>query len=719
MSDKHGFPAKLLTSLILSSIFAVGAKVSLADEPVDLGTIQVTGSGVAGDPESAPYQAPTQAPLDATQPQSNISQHYIQHNAAATANYTDIVHISPSVSDVDPNGPGLMESQGLTMRGFVDGQYNVTFDGIPWGDSNDFTHHSTSYFMPQDIGQIAVHRGPGDASTIGYATFGGTIALSSKDPAAQNAISPYLTLGSFHTSVAGLEYDSGAPKKQGDATAFFDYKQVASDGYLNDAGLHRNNWFFKLLKPIGDNTVLSVVAMQQDLHQNVSLGATQAQIEQFGPTYALNSDPTSQSYYGYNYDDIKSDFEYVGLTSNLGGLKVDNKLYTYGYNHKGFNGADPNGETPNGTFYSATDVPGQKMEMVYRSGGDILRLSQLMGPGELNYGLWVDNQDNTRWQYEIDFTNGGALNPPTSASIDRLMRDNLLTAQPYAEYAWKLTDALTITPGLKYTYFRRTLHATVNQGPVGGPLEYSQSWEKALPALTAHYALNRNWATYAQVAQGFLAPNLNVFYTGDPSASQVDPEQTTNTQLGTTWKSSRLTASGDVYYIDFNNKVESRTIAGTKVFFNNGGAIYQGVEGEATYYVGQGFSLYGNASFNSAREKDTNLWLPNAPKSTAAAGVIYNSGPYYASVLDKYVGSRFGDTGETQPLAGYSVANLALDYTVGEIGAVKNAKVGFQVNNLLNNTDIYALAGYTGGANTPLYWTIPARNYALTLAASF
>ncbi len=718
MSNTPGFTVKLLTRLILGTIFVAGGRAALAQDPVNLGTIQVTGSGISNDQASAPYQAPTQAPLSATEPQSDISQQYIQQNVAATANYTDIVQISPSVVDVDPNGPGLMESQGLSMRGFQDGQYNVTFDGIPWGDSNDFTHHSTSYFMPQDIGGINVKRGPGNASNIGYATFGGTIALTSKEPLANNALTPYLTIGSFNTTIEGLEYDSGAPKNQNDATAFMDYKQVDSNGYLNYAGQKRNNWFFKLLKPISDSSVLSVVAMQQDLHQNTSIGATQAQINQYGPTFALNANPSSQAYYGYNYDDIKSDFEYIGLASNLGSVKLDNKLYTYGYNHHGFNGEDPNGETPNGTFYSPSDVPGQKMAMIYRSGGDILRLTQALGSGDLKYGMWLDNQRNTRWQYEIDASNGGALNPPNATATDRDMYDTLLTMQPYVEYAWKITDALTLTPGLKYSYFRRSINANVNQGS-GGPLDYSQSWTKALPALTAHYTINRNWATYAQVAEGFLAPNLNIFYTTNPAASSVNPEQTTNTQLGTTWKSDRLTTSGDLYYIDFNNKIASRTIAGTTIFFNEGGAIYQGAEGEATYYVGQGFSLYGNLSYNSAKEKTTNLTLPNAPKTTGAAGVIYNSGSYYASLLDKYVGSRYGDTGETQPLSSYSVANLALNYKMSNMGALKDAKVGFLVNNLANKTDIYALAGYTGGANTPLYWTLPGRNYELTLAASF
>ena len=47
-----------------------------AEQPVDLGAVGTTGTGIATpaeDPASATYQAPTQASLTATQPQSTAS----------------------------------------------------------------------------------------------------------------------------------------------------------------------------------------------------------------------------------------------------------------------------------------------------------------------------------------------------------------------------------------------------------------------------------------------------------------------------------------------------------------------------------------------------------------------------------------------------------------------------------------------------------------------
>ena len=69
---------------------------------------------------------------------------------------------------ISVNGPGLGETK-LTMRGLPDGQFNITWDGIPFGDTNGPTHHSTAYFPASVIGRVEVERGPGNASNLGQA----------------------------------------------------------------------------------------------------------------------------------------------------------------------------------------------------------------------------------------------------------------------------------------------------------------------------------------------------------------------------------------------------------------------------------------------------------------------------------------------------------------------------------------------------------------------
>ena len=711
------------------SILLLPWQAARADDPgTPLPTVVV--SGAVDNKESAVTQAPTLAPLDVSEPTSVLSQYYIDNNIAPSANYDDVMKIAPSVYAVSPNGPGLAEAQVLSIRGFNDGFFNVTFDGIPWGDSNDFTHHSTSYYMAHDLGSIAVDRGPGTAATLGNATFGGTVAVNSKNPLAQMTVTPYASFGSFNTQLIGGEFDTGTLEKYNGAAGFIDAESLSSDGYLNNLGIDRKNVFTKFAVPVGDSTIVTFVGMYNDVTQYISLGATAAQIAQFGPTYALSRDPTNQNYYGYNNDHIHDDFEYVDVASKLGaGWTLHNKAYTYAYYHTGENGSDPNGETPNGTSYGANDVPGQLLINNYRSWGDTLKLEGDFGAGVLSTGLWFDRQLNLRGLTEVDYTLGGALDPAVgNGGVDRALHQVLVTLQPFVQFDWKPLPGLTLSPGVRYDHFERSVDAQVDVKS-GYAESYNNTYSATLPSLLVHYDLSSSWAAYAQAAKGFLAPNENFFNFNktsptaiSPASTNLSPEQSWNYQLGTSWQTPRLSASADVYYINFANLIGSTTNAGNVLYFNQGGVIYKGIEAEATAYVGMGFSLYANGSLNSAKDKGEDLqnpgqWVADAPKSTAALGVIYNREEWYASLIDKYVGTRYGDVGQAIPLAAYSTLDGALGYTVGgqSLGWLHGASIKLAFNNLLDSHKIYALAGYTGGAGTPLYWTIPGRSVFATL----
>jgi iron complex outermembrane receptor protein len=679
--------------------------------------------------------APTQGSLVATQPQSIIGSTFIQENIPPTGDYTDAIAISPSTYTIAPNGSGLMETSIVSIRGFQDGQFNVTFDGIPWGDSNDFTHHSTSYFTNQDTSSVTVDRGPGTAGTLGDATFGGTVSVESINPSNTFNIHPYISFGSWDTAVEGARIDTGTLNSSG-TTAVINVQNGSSDGYLTDAGQRRQNVFLKLVQPLGDNTTLTFGGMWNKINQYVPLGATKAQIAEFGPNYALNDNPNSQSYYRYNNDQISTYMAYVGLHSEFDGWTIDNKAYIYEYDHFGFNGLDPNGETPNGTFCNAKgndclypdNVPGQHMRNWYQSLGDIFRVSKEIGPGELRTGAWFDHQDNLRWQYEFDDTlnlpalnTTGAPTKGTDLPIDRVMTDSLRTIQPFVEYQWNITDQAYLVGGVKYEDFLRDLDATYNQ-KTGTPLSYSKDWSATLPSAAFHYAFTSDWTAYAQWAKGFLAPNLNLLYNSSPAITDaaLQPEKTTNIQLGTTWTNDRLTLSGDVYKINFNNFIQSQKIGVNTVYYNGGGVHYKGVELEGTYMVGGGFSIYANGSLNRAIQTLSNTWNPNTPDKTAALGLIYTNGGVYASLMDKFVGKTYytANNNDDTVIGGYAVTNFTASYKFDpHMAGVKDFKIGIQLNNLFNNTHIDALAGTTVADSTPLFWTIPARNFNFTVSA--
>jgi iron complex outermembrane receptor protein len=306
----------------------------------------------------------------------------------------------------------------------------------------------------------------------------------------------------------------------------------------------------------------------------------------------------------------------------------------------------------------------------------------------------------------------------------------LFTRQVYAQYLWHIVPGLDMTAGDKYVNFQRVIVAPVNQG-TQLPLDYSQTWTRNLPSADLHYKIMDNWSAYAQYSKGFLAPNLNVLYVDDPGKNTLKPEGTTNVQIGTTWVGQGLTVSADAYTINFSNLIAPfyTVFNGEEVkqFQNLGGVKYKGVELEGTYVVGMGFSVYANASYNIARLTTDDSWVPLTPNRLSAIGLLYRGGPWQGSLIEKYVGRRYGDAEDAYPLGGYGTADAAVNYFFGPWGgAVKNAKVGVTMENITDRKSIYFLDGYSAGATprgyingNPMFFTLPGRSVQLNLSANF
>ncbi len=131
---------------------------------------------------------------------------------------------------MNPNGIGL--GQGKTFfRGFQDGQYTITFDGIPFEDTNSPTHHSWASFPSQWISSTDFDRSPGSVSEFGPTNFGGSINLKSPELQADPDIRGTFSYGSFNTRLYQIDFDSGlfGPGKKN--AILGDINQMTSDGY--------------------------------------------------------------------------------------------------------------------------------------------------------------------------------------------------------------------------------------------------------------------------------------------------------------------------------------------------------------------------------------------------------------------------------------------------------------------------------------------------------
>ncbi len=685
-------------------------------EPTKIETIIVTAKNGAyrdGDKGTVSALAPTQASLEATQPQSIITREFIESSVAPTAEYSRVVNVAPSMSGDAANGPGLSETK-TSMRGFSDDQYNITFDGIPWGDTNNPAHHSTSFFPASVIGGAVVDRGPGNASNLGFATFGGTIALFSKKPLDTHAVSVFGSAGTWNTVLFGASLETGKIADWDNATVQLNFQHLQSDGYLTLNKISSDNMTGKYQRKVGESSLLTLFTSVNKIkytQPDNNNGPTLDQVAKFGKNFSLNDDPTSFNYRGFNYTAKDTDFEYINLKTQWDdSWSTEAKIYTYSYNNQTISSTDPTGLTAPGTKIGGAgnkNIPGIDKQNKYRVYGGIFNTAKQFTAGQLRFGTWIEHSDTDRHQYDLDLSLGNIRDPretkPTPVTFPSVLfeqQSSIKNVQPYAEFEWQATSNTSITPGVKLLSITRSVNAPVNQ-TTRLPQRASVDYRKALPFLTINQQLGSGLAVYAQYAQGFQIPDLKSFYIANPTQNSSDPQLSTNYQLGIVGKSGNLVWDADIYEIKFKNKYVSNGLAGTAAaFINLGGATYKGFEGQVTYLLGSGFALYGNGSVNRATALDTGKQIAKAPEMTASLGAIYSSGALAGSLVYKRTGANHmqdynaanAASYEYYKLSAYNNADLGGSYTFkSTTEGFKSLKLQLNIFNLLNQQKVTSI----------------------------
>lgn len=145
----------------------------------------------------------------------------------------------------------------------------MTFDGIPFNDTNDPTHHSWVWFPGPFIGSTLFDRSPGDATVIGPANSGGSINLLSRDLSPDQMIQGSVSYGSFNTRLFEADYDSGPfGGKARKSNLLLDAHRMLSDGYQTYNFQDRSGGSAKYQYRFSDKTILTAFTGILDLASN-------------------------------------------------------------------------------------------------------------------------------------------------------------------------------------------------------------------------------------------------------------------------------------------------------------------------------------------------------------------------------------------------------------------------------------------------------------------
>jgi iron complex outermembrane receptor protein len=704
------------------------------------------------DPSIASQMSPVKALLDAGSARTEISSQYVTDYTSPVTDFSDIVQAAPGTVSWSNNGIGNGQAK-IYFRGFKDDDYTMTWDGVPFEDANDPSHHSWAYVPAPAIGYVDYDRSPGTASDMGPANYGGSIHMFSPKLSDAMSFKASESYGSFNTNQVLGEFNSGLfGGKNPKANLWFEGHHMSSDGYLTFSDQQRTAGSLKFNYKFSDKTNLALIGTSVIVDANTpNNDATRQQIADHGDNYLLEGNQynpdgslNAQWYRYYTYH-VPTDFEIATLTRELNrAWKLDTKSYTYSYsNHQHYqNSQDSDLSAPKPIEEAVTSTSGINKMNQYNRLGEIASVSYAARWGVVRFGSWYEWTTTNRYQIKS--------NPATWVDSDiikdRKFHEDFITqsVQPFAEVQIVAIPRWTITAGLKDAYYNMWLKQFAD-GKIIGPLTCSPSdtaascaafvthdanYNSWLPSFEANYRVRDNWSLYGQYGRGSVIPFSAVYdVTGAQVAVNPPPTVASTYQGGTVVKFNRVSMDADVYHIHFVNQYSSYTPssgdnAGFTYYYATPPSDTNGVEAESNIYVSKGLSFFLNGTLGEAKYESSSgtaatatspavpaapsAWVASAPHDTESLGVTYQEKGWDLGFFNKRVGTRWDDDGafhQAVPYDPFWMNNLFLNYTIRNGSRFDQSKIKLSMNNLFDNHDIVSIGAANPVANSLLMYT--------------
>ncbi len=680
--------------------------------------------------------SPVKSVLDAGSARTEITSQYVENFTQSVTDFSDIVQAAPGTVSWSTNGVGLGQAK-IYFRGFVDDDYTMTWDGVPFNDSNDPSHHSWAYVPSAAIGYVDFDRSPGTAADMGPSNYGGSIHMFSPALPPTRSMRIAESYGSFNTNQILGEFYSGlfGPGKK--ANFWLEANHKSTDGYQTGNDLQSTSATAKFTYKISDKSSLSLIGTVVIVDSNTpDNDAYRFQLAEHGDNFLLqknyyNPDGTINGLYYkfYNYH-VPTNFEIGTYTKDWGkGWRLEVKPYTYSYsNHQHFNtnqyseNGDDNGQL---TGNPITATSGLDKLNQYVKGGVIAHLSDASKYGVFRAGGWYEYTGTQR--YQID------SNPLTWQDSDVIkyikFHESYITRseQPYAEYQFVAIPHLTVTAGVKDAYYNMTVKQYASNkdvGPLGCPTTdttaqcpnyviHEKGYNSVLPSVEVNYRLRSNWSVYGQYGKGSIIPFSAVFDVKGAEVATAPPPTVASTyQGGTVLKLNRVSMDADVYHIHFVNQYSSFTPSsgpneGFTYYYATPPSNTNGLEGEANIAFGSGFSLFLNGTLGEAKYEaasataatatepaqpaSPSTWVALAPHDTETIAPTYQRGGWNIGFFNKRVGTRWEDDGsyhQNVKLDPFWVSNLFFNYTIRNGSRFDNSKIKLSFDNLFDQHNI-------------------------------
>lgn len=319
------------------------------------------------------------------------------------------------------------------------------------------------------------------------------------------------------------------------------------------------------------------------------------------------------------------------------------------------------------------------------------------------FGVASDLEMGIKYQHEIqdrrqeNFTSYTQYIAGTGMTLGENQQRRTNATSGFIANRFQLNDRLALTPIARVEYIQHERINAINN------TRGTTSFTEIVPGISATYQLAESTHLYGGVHKGFSPPRVEDAINSSGGTVDLSAERSVNAELGIRSSPSRdVNVDIAVFRNNFSNLVQVGSIAGGSTAYQEGRALFQGLE-LATQFDKLTTALAGNLF---ARGSWT--WLPTADQkssfsSSAGVGAIGNRLPYAPEHLLNltlgyrapsnwntraeyvFIGKQYSDfantvtpaatsNGQTGLIDAYGIWNVVANYTVGSATLFVTAK---------------------------------------------
>lgn len=630
------------------------------------------------------------------------------------ADIPTLINLTPSINSYSDNGMGIGYSY-FRLRGMDQTRVNTTVNGIPVNDPENMGVYFNNFAdLTSSAESIQIQRGVG-TSTNGVASFGGSVNILTRNLSNKQSTTVNLGYGSFGSSRATVECQSGLIKNK--IAIYGRMSNIQTNGYRDNSGAQVTSYMLSIgyfwKKAVLKFNLFGGYAQNHLAYNGIDANML-ASNRTYNPITHNEQDAFKQTFYQLQYSyNINSK---SNITSSAYFVRGEAPKFQYSFDSS-------SGLVP----YRYLNLPGNDTAQAMTS----YRLNQYFVGAFVNYQYKAGRWDIMANLHANAFTSEHFLNvesisiPNTSFKTNQNAffntgYKNEMSGNIKLNYNILENTSVFGDVQVRNVSFNYSPQLTQNRTNNDNYHVENMNWTFVNYRVGLRHTFNKNISAYAMYGRSNREPARVDYFKdehpySDIKQSDIKHETVNDYELGAGYKNNGIIVNANLFYMGFENQIASTgsiNSYGVPINVNVGASVRQGIELDGVWKINKMFWLTHSSAFSQNTIDKINLhyYDPSSYADTAISktnttaalspSVIINQGLrfiplkwLFAECNFRYVSMQYLDNSNDKNMSipDFNCIDLKLGANLKHIIKLGEPSISIQVNNITDQ--LYTPAG--------------------------